>query len=168
MPTLAPTLTSNPLYRADRLSSCWQRSSTNSASSRVEGERRVPHYTIPENAFGSENLSHSLSGVCRSSLGGKMLPMRRICAPTRPASPRCAHSRDPCDRRGPGGLAVGYQRGQNQRRRGSQVRAHDGRGREFCRPAHGGRPAFHLDVAPIRTSSCTCMKRFSKMFPRSR
>ena len=62
------------------------------------------------------------------------------------------------------GLAIGDQRGQNQRSRGAQVGAHDGGGLQRRLAANGGGAAIDLMLAPMRISSCTCMKRFSKMF----
>ena len=61
------------------------------------------------------------------------------------------------------GFAIGDEGRQDERGGGAEIGAHDCRGLS-CGAADGGRAASTLMFAPMRTSSCTCMKRFSKMF----
>ena len=63
------------------------------------------------------------------------------------------------------GFAVGDQGGEDERGGGAQVGAHDGGGLEsgVLPRTVAVRPSTVM-FAPMRLSSCTCMKRFSKMF----
>ena len=62
------------------------------------------------------------------------------------------------------GLAVGDQRGDDQAGRGAQVGGHDRRAAQLRRRrvTMAVLPCSSMS-APMRCSSCTCMKRFSKM-----
>jgi hypothetical protein len=61
------------------------------------------------------------------------------------------------------GLAVGHQAGDDQAGGGAQVGGHDGRAGQRSTPSITATLPSTWIFAPRRTSSLTCMKRFSKM-----
>ncbi len=85
--------------------------------------------------------------------------------PRRAVFPRYVRIRGPYDKRGPATdwpLATSAASTRLAEARRSE--AHHRCRRELRSPAHRSRASLHADVCAMRTSSCTCMKRFSKMF----